>query len=140
MPGKEYDQWCSAIIEDLKTFVDAETRQPIIEEVSRSDEIFKSGQRLQVLPDLIIRWSSTPSVNQRTIVSKLYQSLSISMPERNLDGRSGNHSSEGFLLAIGKEIGHNSKIETGNILDLAPTILALLNVKKPDHMCGKSLL
>jgi len=139
-PGEEYDQLCSAIIEDLKTFVDADTKEPIVEQVMRSDELFGSGLRLQFLPDLIVRWASTPSINQRTIVSNRYPSLSISMPKLNLDGRSGNHSSEGFLLAVGSGIRHNSKVESGNILDLAPTIFALLGIHKPVQMCGNSLL
>jgi bisphosphoglycerate-independent phosphoglycerate mutase (AlkP superfamily) len=62
------------------------------------------------------------------------------MPKLNLDGRSGNHSSEGFLMAAGKGIPHNSKVERGDILDLAPTVFALLGADKPIQMCGKSLL
>jgi predicted AlkP superfamily phosphohydrolase/phosphomutase len=138
--GEEYDHLCSTIIEDLKTFVDADTEEPIVEQVIRSDELFKSGHRLQRLPDLIVRWSSIPSVNQRTIVSKRYPSVSISMPEWNLDGRSGNHGPEGFLLAIGSGFSPNSQIENGSILDLAPTIFALLGAHKPMQMVGTSLL
>jgi predicted AlkP superfamily phosphohydrolase/phosphomutase len=138
--GKEYDQLCSVIIEDLKTFVDADTKEPIVEQVMRSDELFGSGLRLQYLPDIIVQWASTPSINHRTIVSNRYPSFSISMPKLNLNGRSGNHSSEGFLLTVGSEIPHNSQVENGNILDLAPTIFALLGIPKPIQMCGNSLL
>jgi predicted AlkP superfamily phosphohydrolase/phosphomutase len=138
--GEEYDHLCSTIIEDLKTFVDADTQEPIIEQVIRSDELFKSGHRLHRLPDLIVRWSSIPSINQRTIVSNRYPHFSISMPEWNLDGRSGNHGPEGFLLAIGSGFLPNSQIEDGDILDLAPTIFALLGAPKPIQMVGKSLL
>jgi bisphosphoglycerate-independent phosphoglycerate mutase (AlkP superfamily) len=62
------------------------------------------------------------------------------MPERNLDGRSGNHGPEGFLLAIGSNFLPNSQIEDGDILDLAPTIYALLGAQKPIQMVGNSLL
>jgi predicted AlkP superfamily phosphohydrolase/phosphomutase len=138
--GEEYDHLCSTIIEDLKTLVDADTQEPIIEQVIRSDELFKSGHRLHRLPDLIVRWSSIPSVNQRTIVSNRYSHFSISMPERNLDGRSGNHGPMGFLLALGSGFLPNSPIEDGDILDLAPTIFALMGVQKPIQMVGNSLL
>ena len=138
-PGADYDQLCSAITEGLEAFVDADTGVPIVEQVVRSDDLFTSGDRLDYLPDLIVRWAHSPSANQRAVVSNRYPSLHISTPMRNLDGRSGNHSSEGFLLAVGSGIPHNSQIENGNILDLAPTIYALLGVPKPVQMRGKSL-
>jgi len=138
-PGEDYDQLCSAIIKDLETFVDADTGEPVVEQVVRSDELFESGSRLRYLPDLIVRWASSPSANQRAVVSNRYTSLSVSAPKRNLDGRSGNHSPEGFLLAIGKGMPHNSQIENGNILNLAPTICALLGAHKPVQMRGNSL-
>jgi predicted AlkP superfamily phosphohydrolase/phosphomutase len=138
-PGEDYDQLCSAIIKDLETFVDADTGEPVVEQVVRSDELFKSGPGLKYLPDIIVRWAFSPSANQRAIVSNRYTSLSISAPKRNLDGRSGNHSSEGFLLAVGSGIPHYSQIENGNILDLAPTICALLGAHKPVQMRGNSL-
>ena len=138
--SEAYDQLCSAIIEDFKTFVDADTREPIVEQIVRSDELFNSGSRLELLPDLIVRWSSTPAIYHRKVVSNRYPWLSISMPPRNHNGRSGNHSSEGFVLAVGGEIPPDTCIEKGDILDLAPTIFALLGVDKPIQMCGNSLL
>jgi bisphosphoglycerate-independent phosphoglycerate mutase (AlkP superfamily) len=62
------------------------------------------------------------------------------MPLRNLNGRSGNHSSEGFVLSVGGGIPHDTLIKKGDILDLAPTIFALLGVDKPIQMRGNSLL
>jgi predicted AlkP superfamily phosphohydrolase/phosphomutase len=138
-PGEGYDQMCSALIKDLETFVDADTHEPVVEQVVRSDVLFKSGARLKYLPDLIVRWASSPSTNQRATVSNRYPSLIIPAPKRNLDGRSGNHSPEGFLLAVGSKIPHNSQIENGSILDLAPTICALLGAHKPAKMHGNSL-
>jgi predicted AlkP superfamily phosphohydrolase/phosphomutase len=138
-PGEGYDQLCSALIKGLKTFVDADTGEPVVEQVVRSDELFKTGARLKYLPDLIVRWAPSPSANQRATVSNQYPSLFISAPKRNLDGRSGNHSPQGFLLAVGNKIPHNSQIENGSILDLAPAICALLGTHKPVQMHGNSL-
>ncbi len=138
-PGEAFDQLCAAIVKDLETFVDVDTGEPVVEQVVRTDEIFKTGNRLKYLPDLIVRWAPSPFTNQRAIMSNRYTSLSISAPKRNLDGRSGNHSSEGFLLSVGSGIPHNSQIENGNILDLAPTICSLLGAPKPVQMRGNSL-
>ena len=34
----------------------------------------------------------------------------------------------------------NHKLENGALCDIAPTILKLMNIEKPDQMLGKSLL
>lgn len=138
-PGEDYNQLCSAIINDLKTLVDVDTGQPVIEQVIRSDELFGSGPRLKFLPDLIVKWASSPAINQKTIVSNRYPSLSISPPKRNLDGRSGNHGTEGFVIAVGTGISPSSQIDNCDILDLAPTIYELLGAQKPAKMRGNSI-
>jgi predicted AlkP superfamily phosphohydrolase/phosphomutase len=137
--GEAYDRLCSAITEDFKTFVDAGTGEPVAEQIVRSDELYGSGSRLDFLPDIIVRWVPTPTVCHRKVVSDRYPSLSIPMPTRNLNGRSGNHSSEGFVLAVGEGIPPGTLMEKGDILDLAPTILAMLGVDKPVQMHGNSM-
>jgi predicted AlkP superfamily phosphohydrolase/phosphomutase len=136
-PGEEYDQLCSIIKEGLATYVDADTGEPVIEIVKRSDQIFGRGQRLEDLPDLIIQWAPSPAANHRAVTSPRYGSIPWSMPGHHPTGRSGNHTPEGFFLAEGPAIKQCSKIENANILDLAPTICALLNVPRPFKMCGK---
>ncbi len=136
-PGEEYDQLCSKIAEGLATFVDADTGEPVIEIVKRSDQLFGRGQHLKDLPDLIIQWAPSPAANHRAVTSPHYGSIPWSMPGHHPTGRSGNHTPEGFLLAVGPAIKQGSKIESANILDLAPTICALLNVPRPFKMSGK---
>lgn len=138
-PGEEYTQLCTTIIDDLKTLTDAETGQPVIEQIFRIDELFESGARLKYLPDLIVKWKTSPAINQKRIVSDRFPSLSISPPNRNLDGRSGNHGSDGFFIGVGVGMSPNSKINSCDILDLAPTICALLGVQKPNQMHGHSI-
>jgi predicted AlkP superfamily phosphohydrolase/phosphomutase len=135
-PGEEYDQLCSRIIKGICTFVDADTGEPVVEIVKRSDHLFKRGRRLKELPDLIIKWASSPAANHRTIYSPRYGSIPWSLPGHHPTGRSGNHTPEGFLLAVGTEIKQGSNIENANILDLAPTVCELLNVPRPFTMSG----
>ena len=135
-PGNEYDQLCSKIAEGLSTFVDADTEEPVVESVKRSDQLFGQGKQLKDLPDLIIQWKPSSAAKHREVVSLRYGSISWSLPGRHPTGRSGNHGPEGFLLAVGKAVKQGSKIEDANILDLAPTLCALLKVPRPAEMCG----
>jgi predicted AlkP superfamily phosphohydrolase/phosphomutase len=138
-PGKEYDQLCSKIAEGLATFLDADTGEPVVEIVKRSDQLFGQGRQLDDLPDLIIQWVPSPAANHREVTSPRYGSIPWSMPGHHPTGRSGNHAPEGFILVVGPAIKQGAKIEGANILDLAPTICSLLNVPTPFKMCGKIL-
>jgi predicted AlkP superfamily phosphohydrolase/phosphomutase len=135
-PGEEYDQMCSIIADGLGTYVDTDTGEAVIEIVKRSDQLFGQGRRLENLPDLIVQWAPSPAANHRAVVSPRYGSIPWSMPRHHPTGRSGNHTCEGFLLATGPEIKQGSKIDGANILDLAPTVFALLKIPKPADMCG----
>jgi predicted AlkP superfamily phosphohydrolase/phosphomutase len=134
----DYDQLCQTIADELRTFVDADTGQRIVENVGRSDQVFKQGPRLNNLPDLIVRWISSPAANHRLIVSSRYGSIPWITPGRHPTGRSGNHRPEGFLIATGDRFQPNSRIEGANILDLAPAVYTLLNAPKPAEMHGNA--
>jgi predicted AlkP superfamily phosphohydrolase/phosphomutase len=138
-PGEEYDCLCVEIIKGLSTFIDADTGEPVVESVIRSDQLFRQGARLNNLPDLLVRWASSPAANHRAIVSSSYGSIPWPIPGRNPDGRSGNHRPEGFLIAVGDRIQPGSQIKDAHILDLAPTVYALLDLPKPAEMCGNVL-
>lgn len=138
-PNEAYDELCTKIIEGLGTFVDMETNEPIVESIMRSDQLFPNGSRRSILPDLLVRWNSSPAANHRTVVSSSYGSIPWSLPGRNPCGRSGNHRPYGFLIVSGNSIKANSRIKDAHILDLAPTIYTLLNLPKPAEMRGKVL-
>jgi len=135
-PGEEYDRLCAKISKGLATFVDADTKEPVVKSIKRADELFAEGSKRSDLPDLLVNWQDTPTINHRTIESPVYGSIQWPTPGRNSDGRSGNHRPQGFLLAAGDHIKRNSTIKNGHILDLAPTVLSLLDVPKPDSMAG----
>ncbi|UCB61071.1 MAG: alkaline phosphatase family protein, partial [Candidatus Bathyarchaeota archaeon] len=137
--GRDYDQLCTNIEDALKTFVDADTGEPAIEKVARSDQLFKQGPRQSILPDLLIQWTQKPAANHQALTSPRYGSIPWPTPGLNPDGRSGNHRPEGFLLAVEDRIQPDSTTKDAHIIDLAPTVLALLNIPTPAKMCGKVL-
>lgn len=137
--GKNYDFLCSAISKELLTLTDVDTRTPIVNEIFRADELYASTSRLDYLPDLIVTWVSRPSITERKITFGKKNPIILSANSRNMDGRSGNHRDEGFLLLVGPKIKKYSKIDNGKIVDLVPTIYDLLGVQKPNHLKGNSL-
>jgi predicted AlkP superfamily phosphohydrolase/phosphomutase len=135
--GEEYDQLCDKVIEGLKTFKDANDLDPVVESISRSDQIFKKGNGFNHLPDIIVKWKFKPAVSYKKIISSEYGEMEWPSPGINPDGRSGNHRPEGFLLAAGKNIKINSSFEKKHIVDLAPTILHLLGEQVPADFEGE---
>jgi predicted AlkP superfamily phosphohydrolase/phosphomutase len=136
-PGRDRDRLCEEITEGLLGFADAVTGEPVVAEVKRIDELFPSGQRRDALPDLVVRWAPSPCADTRAVISERFGSIPWPTPGKNPNGRSGNHTAEGFVLASGPGIRHGSSLGAErHILDLPPTILALLGKQTQPHMTG----
>jgi len=138
-PGEEYNELCTKIVKGLSTFVDMETKEPVVNRIIRSDQHFANGSRHDYLPDLLVSWNSSPAAKHQAVVSALYGSILWPMPGRNLDGRSGNHRPHGFIFASGKDIVPGSHITNAHILDLAPTVYSMLGLAQPSEMCGRAI-
>ncbi len=138
-PGAEYEQWLSEIAEGLCTFVDADTGEPLIKRIGRGNELYPEVTTRRVQPDLIIDWVETPACLHRAITSPKYGTIDWPHPGHPLDGRSGHHVSEGWLVAVGEGIGPGTAIGGAHSHDLNATIHALLGVPRPDHMRGRVL-
>jgi len=136
-PGQEFDDLCEEIATGLRTYVDQDTREPLIKSIVRSSQVLE-GEKLDMLPDLIILWNETPAHKHREIFSPQYGTIPWPTPGRNPEGRSGNHLFQGMLIAAGPDI-QPGTIVNGHILDLAPTILAWLEQPVPPEMEGKIL-
>lgn len=132
-PGEELDLLCDQIQAGLRSFVDADTRGPIVDEIIRVEQACAPAKRFQLLPDLVVRWTETPA-NHRAVMSADFGVVPWPVPGKQPDGRSGNHRDEGFVAGLGM-------IEPqAHILDLAPTFLSCLTVRPPEIMAGRSLV
>jgi predicted AlkP superfamily phosphohydrolase/phosphomutase len=137
-PGKEYDRVCTQVTEGLLTFVDSDTGEPVVQEVRRIDELFPAGGRRDALPDLIVRWAPSPCANTRVIESPRFGHIPWPTPGKNPNARSGNHTADAFVVAVGDGIAPGSSVDAeAHILDLPPTILALLGEQIPRYMTGE---
>jgi predicted AlkP superfamily phosphohydrolase/phosphomutase len=138
-PGAEFDELCSRITDGLLTFRDADTGEPVVREVVRSDRLYPPGPRRAELPDLLVGWAPSPVAGQRAIVSPQLGQIDLPTPGRNPTGRSGNHRPHGFFIGVGEGFEAGANIEDGHILDLAPTVYAMLNLPCPRAMRGRDL-
>lgn len=133
--GEEYRQLQDEIRSKLLPLTDPETGDRIFADVYERDDIYK-GEYLRMAPDLQVGfldgyrvgWQDTLGTIRRGVV------------ENNNRKWSGDH------CATATEISHgvlfsNRKIATAepNIMDLAPSILKLLEVKLPADYDGKPL-
>jgi predicted AlkP superfamily phosphohydrolase/phosphomutase len=127
-PGAPFDRLGRDIAQGLESFVDADTGEPLVSVVARTDQVLPSGAQGDALPDLVVRWSDTPAARHRALHSPRFGTIDWPTPGRNPDGRSGNHRFQGFFLARGPGFPEGALLPEGDIVDLAPTILALLGL------------
>ena len=125
LPGAEYKHYCDSLSKELLALRIPETGQPLVEKVLSADDAYP-GERRDELPDLFVVWT-----RQRLITGAQSQSIGTlhCLPP---DYRSGNHTEGGFYLGVGPRVlpgRHHSA--PASIMDLAPTVAALLNASLP---------
>ena len=136
-PGREYETLCDRIAEGLLTFRDATTGERLIERIGRGDKLYPKAKYTVGLPDLVICFNDKPAVEHRAIVSSTYGTIDWPLPGRPLDGRSGHHGPDGWLIAVGEHIQPGATIRGASIFDLNATVHALMDVPQPFDMHGE---
>jgi predicted AlkP superfamily phosphohydrolase/phosphomutase len=137
-PGVEYQRLAQEVADGLRSFVDADSGQPVIGDIKTSAEVFSTGARRDLLPDLIVQWNFTPVAPQRRIVSPRFGAIDLPMPGKNVSGRGGNHRPHGFFIGAGPTV-QPGTLEGHHIVDLAPTVYQLLGQAPPASMQGRAI-
>jgi len=128
---ERYDRVVEEIRTSLLSMRHPETGEELVKEVIRSDEEF-DGWRLDDAPDLIVRTASDYTLKGG------YSDSLVQPSTQNAHDRSGDHRTDGILLASGPSFGVGS-IEGASILDIAPTLLYLHRSPIPSVMDGSIL-
>ncbi|MEY2540347.1 MAG: hypothetical protein QOG67_4087 [Verrucomicrobiota bacterium] len=130
-PGAQYEALLKRLETDLYQLIDPQTGEAAIAQVVRTAEIYGASAPA-VLPDLIVHWKSCRHFVERVVHPKA--NLTQRKPEffRDTD-----HAAHGFIAAAGPAISNSGEIADVEVLDLAPTFLALLNQTKSQEMTGK---
>ena len=138
-PRVEYDATCDAIEQALRSFVDVDTGEPIVDRVFRVDDVAPlDATHRHLVPDLVVTWRERfHGPRSRGIRSPRFGEMR--WDDRLPSGRSGNHFDRGWLVAAGPGIEHGGSEREHSTLDLAPTVLSWMGVRPPDHLQGQAI-
>jgi predicted AlkP superfamily phosphohydrolase/phosphomutase len=134
-PGAECDELVASLAEALHGLRQPASRAPAAERVTRVDEVFR-GPRRGDLPDAVISW------NLEARVTDALEAPGVGLV-RGQAGHAvspfytGNHRAAAFVFARGPGISGGGPAG-GHILDIAPTVLAMLGVEVPRHFEGRA--
>lgn len=132
---EEYRRLCQFLASELEGLVNPFTGERIIDKVHHREELY-SGSYVSLAPDLLVETRDNAYLIEKGLVSK---SEEVVTKARQWRGISGDHRCNGILLMAGEPINRGRRIEGASLLDLAPTILALLNLEILDDMDGRVL-
>lgn len=129
-PGAHYNAVLQRLENDLSQLIDPQTGEGAIEKVVRTRELY-GCEHPEVLPDLIVHWKSCTHFVDRVVHPKA--ELTQKKPEFFRDSE---HTDRGFFAAAGPAIVGRGQIADVEVLDLAPTFLAMLDEPKRKQMTG----
>jgi len=131
-PGSEYESVRDEVIKRLKETPDPETGGPLFGEVYRREDIY-DGPYVDLAPDIVYLPADMSAKALGTMDFSSHRFI------ENTYGNSGDHRMEGILLAAGDSLRKGSRVEGATIVDLAPTILHLMDCEVPRAMDGRVL-
>jgi predicted AlkP superfamily phosphohydrolase/phosphomutase len=132
-PGREFDELIRDLTEGLLELEDANTGRKVIRDVVMVSNKC-SGENLAALPDLLVLWANEAPI--QSVQSGRIGRIDKVSPEQ----RTGAHRSRGILVGAGPHLSPDSVRPSAQILDLAPTLLNLLDAPVPSHFDGRSWL
>jgi predicted AlkP superfamily phosphohydrolase/phosphomutase len=133
-PGAEYDAICDDLIQAFEELRDRETGEPVVTAAVRTDDVYGTDRHPN-LPDVIVQFRRDRPV--WSVTSKRVGT--VTEPARNRElPRSGDHTPNSRVWAVGPGIEPGPR-PRGNVLDLSPTILRLLEVPVPGGLEGREL-
>jgi len=135
-PGKDYDDFCQGLIADLMAIVHADTGEALVRKVHHTDDL-TTGPERDALPDLIVEWTDRPLGSATAGNSRgsrlAVRSEHLGMVEGiNSYCRTGDHRPEGLMMVRARGIQPSHVNDIIPLIDVAPTLCALLGVDLPD--------
>jgi predicted AlkP superfamily phosphohydrolase/phosphomutase len=131
-PGAQYDDVCAELTEAVRALVNPDTGRPAVREVCRVDQRFP-GERRDHLPDLVLRWADGAPI------SRLDSARTGLIEGASPDPRTGTHHPRGFVALRGPRVRRGPLAPGHHIVDVAPTMLACLELEPPASLDGRIL-
>lgn len=139
--NEEYWQVVEVVRKALSECKDTLSGRRIVDAVLHRDELY-SGPFVEKAPDLLIRWKEDEEIRGLSLGDVTKPSPSMMkyarplIPGEDPNIISGDHRMYGVLLMVGKPIRQRVQLSQARLVDLAPTILQLLNIPVPSDMDG----
>ncbi len=129
----EYESIRSKVIDVLRKATDPKTGKHIFEDVWASEQIY-TGRYLPNAPDVIFELAPGYVVSAGIGLSSVLEAGFL----RDARGSdlSGYHRPDGIFVGYGPAFRHTENVEA-NLLDIAPTVLALMGIASPDGADGR---
>jgi predicted AlkP superfamily phosphohydrolase/phosphomutase len=128
-PGEQYEQVRDRIIETLEGLRDPQSGEPVVQWARRREQLY-SGSHLDEAPDVVALFH--PAYKAASGLGELFEPV----PGQILDEFSGVHAMEGIFAAAGLGVREGVDLGTRSIVDVAPTLLALLGRPVPSDSDG----
>jgi len=135
-PGAEYDAACAELTEELHALVDDKTGKPAVRQVMSARQHYGDALHPNI-PDLLIEFE-TDNGPVETVHSPRIGTISVPVRTPALP-RTGDHTNHSRLFVAGPGVAPGLPAHEGNVVDIAPTILRLLDVEVPDTYDGRPL-
>ena len=130
--SSEYHALCDEISEILYELTDARTGNKVVKQVVKTRTNPLDNDPKLPDADLVIIWQEP--------ITDVVDSSRLGRVGPLTHCRAGGHKGQGFLLAKGPDIPQGYNLPPGETVDLAPTILHLMNAEIPQYLDGKNLL
>ena len=135
-PGFEAEALSAELRSELLALEDPETGEPIVERVVTVSEAFGPDHHPD-LPDLMVAFRTDLGPIE-TCRSDRVGHVRVPIYTPSLP-RTGDHTAESRLWIKGPGVPAGNRLPEGNVLDVAPTVLQLLDVPLPDECDGQPL-
>lgn len=132
LPGEEYEGLIATIVDDLQQLKEPGTDRPFVGDIYPGHSIY-SGPYVDRAPDLVFFPRDWRHAGLGMVEFSSNRWLTAS-PDR-----SGHHRMDGILFLSGPGIRPSFPIQDASIMDIAPTVLALMGVPIPADMDGRVL-
>ncbi len=123
------------IVKGLESLLDERNGSRVVSKVYRKEEVFR-GPYSDAAPDLYVGFMRGYRVSWKCALGGVEESVI----EDNSSKWSGDHILDPQLVPGVLFMNRKVNNESPEMIDIAPTILKLLNIEVPDEMTGKSLI
>jgi predicted AlkP superfamily phosphohydrolase/phosphomutase len=134
--GAAYSDLLAEVETRVAELVEPESGRAAVKRIVRMPSAFQGAQRLH-LPDLVVTWNPQARVLGK-VESEACGRVEKLASYQTAPYYTGNHRPNAFVLAAGPGVAPGSTFANGHILDLAPTIFAMLGEQPPEHFEGRA--